>query len=82
MGKSKKPKKKAWETRSAFLLSSSVNAELWMLEFFTCELGRQVMLANSAKDYDTNMALEWAIMLPNNVAALCEENSEMIRGLR
>ncbi|GFZ01497.1 hypothetical protein Acr_15g0001060 [Actinidia rufa] len=44
------------------------------------ELGR-VTMADSAKDYNTNLALTRAVMLPNDVADLTMEESEEIRDL-
>ncbi|GFY95316.1 hypothetical protein Acr_10g0007010 [Actinidia rufa] len=49
---SKKSKKKKEETSSAFLPSSSDHAKLWKPNFSTAELGKQVTVANSAKDHD------------------------------
>ena len=69
-GPSKKTKKKAGGTSSAYLPSSSVNAELWKPKFFTIELGKQVIVANSAKDHDTSLALVRAVMLPKVVVDL------------
>ena len=40
VGMSKRSRKKARETSSAFLPSSGVNFEFWKLEFSTYELGR------------------------------------------
>ena len=54
-------------------------SELWKLEFFACELGRQVTEVDSAKDLDTSVALTRVIMLPNDVAALFEETSKTLR---
>ena len=45
------------------------------------ELGRQVTVADSSQDHDTNVALVCAILLPNDVIALNEEASYMIRDL-
>ena len=39
------------------------------------------MVVDSAKDRDTSITLARAVMLPNDVATLSEENSEKIRGL-
>ena len=80
-GPSKKSKKKAWGASFARLPSSSENAELWKLEFSICELDKQVMVDNSSKDHDTSLALMLVVMLLNDVVALFEENSEMIRDL-
>ncbi|GFS29945.1 hypothetical protein Acr_00g0009250 [Actinidia rufa] len=63
----KRLKQKTGET------SSVAAATFWKPEFSACELGRQVIEADSAQDHDTSMALERAIMLPNDVADLCEE---------
>ena len=56
-GTSKMSNKKARETTSTFLPSSNANAKLWKPEFSACVLGRQVTVADSAKDHDTSMAL-------------------------
>ncbi|GFZ18311.1 SEC12P-like 2 protein [Actinidia rufa] len=68
-------------TSLAFLPSSSVNAELWKPDFSTAELGKQVTVADSTKDHDTNLALAQAIMLPKDVANVAEECSKEIRDL-
>ncbi|GFY91157.1 hypothetical protein Acr_07g0013530 [Actinidia rufa] len=61
--------------------SSGASIELWKLEFSACELNRQVMVADSSKDYDTSMALAHAVLLPTDVASLNEESSEAFRDL-
>ncbi|GFY91072.1 hypothetical protein Acr_07g0012680 [Actinidia rufa] len=45
------------------------------------EIGRQVTVANSARDHDTSVAFVRAVMLPNDVVALFEETSNMMRSL-
>ena len=81
MGTSKRFKKKAGEMSSAYLPSSGANVEPWKSEFSFYDLGKVVTVADSAKDYDTNLAFTLAVMLPNDVAALAKENSETIKGL-
>ena len=68
-------------TSSAFLLSSSKNAKLWKPAFSTVELSKKVMVADSAKDHDTSLALAQAIILPKDVADLAKEGSEEIQDL-
>ncbi|GFZ16762.1 hypothetical protein Acr_26g0000320 [Actinidia rufa] len=59
--------------------NSSGQAKLWKPKFSTAELGKQVTVADSTKDHDTNLALARAIMLPKDIANLVEEGSEEIR---
>ena len=75
MGPPKKPQVKMKET------SSTAVAKVWKLEFFAFELGRQVMVVDSTKDHNTNVALARAIILPNDVAVLSEEDTKMMRSL-
>ena len=49
--------------------------ELWKPEFSAYEFGRQVTVA------DASMALAQAIMLPNDIAALSKETSDMMKSL-
>ena len=81
VGPSKRSKKKAGETSSAFLQSSDANAELLKSEFSTTELGKQVTVVDFDKDQNTSLALEWVVMLPRDVSELGEESSEAIRDL-
>ena len=67
VGTSKRIRRKAGET------SSSTVFELWKPELSTCELGRQVKVADSAQDHDTSMALALVVLLVNDVAALTKE---------
>ena len=78
---SKRSRKKVGETSLAFLPFSGVNAKLWKPKFSTCELGRQVTMVDSTKDHDTSMALARAVMLPNDVISLSEENLKTINDL-
>ncbi|GFS32724.1 class I glutamine amidotransferase-like superfamily protein [Actinidia rufa] len=59
--------------------SSGVDSDLWRPELSACELSRQVMVTNSARDYNTSVALGQAITLPNDVAALSKLTSETMR---
>ncbi|GFZ18940.1 hypothetical protein Acr_27g0006790 [Actinidia rufa] len=52
---------------------------IWKPEFSACKLGRQVTLANSAKDHDTSMALVRDVLLPNDVPALNKESLKTIQ---
>ncbi|GFZ12041.1 hypothetical protein Acr_23g0004260 [Actinidia rufa] len=61
--------------------SSTAAVELWKPEFSAFELDKQVMVADSAQDHNTSMAFARAVMLPNNVAALFEEDTETMRSL-
>ena len=54
---SKKSKMKANGMSSAYLPSSSVNAKFWKPEFSIAELGKQVIMVDSTKDHNTNLAL-------------------------
>ena len=72
-GPPKKPRLKIGKT------SSTAAAELWKPEFFASELGKQVTVADSAQDHDTSVALARAVMLPNDVAALFEEDTKTIK---
>ena len=54
---SKRSKKKAKNTSSAFLPSSGMIGEIWKPEFSTCELDKQVTVVDSTKNHDTGMAL-------------------------
>ncbi|GFZ03471.1 hypothetical protein Acr_16g0000950 [Actinidia rufa] len=80
-GPSKKAKKKKGEMSSALLPSSSAQAKLWKLEFSTSELGKQVTVADSARDHDTSLALAQAVMLSKDVVDLAEDGSKEIRDL-
>ena len=40
-----------------------------------------MMVADSAQDHDTSVALARAVMLPNDVAVLFEEDTQMMRSL-
>ncbi|GFZ05472.1 hypothetical protein Acr_17g0010440 [Actinidia rufa] len=62
-------------------MSSGAATELWKPEFSTCKLGRKMTVDYFTQDHDTNMALARAVMLPNDVAILSEENSETMRSL-
>ncbi|GFY85854.1 hypothetical protein Acr_04g0005920 [Actinidia rufa] len=50
-------------------------------EFSTVDLGKQVIMANSAKNHDTSLALTQVIMLPKDVADLVEKSLEKIHFL-
>ena len=56
-------------------------AVLWKPEFSAYELGRQVTVADSARDHDTMVVLARAVMFLNDVAALYEETSDIMRSL-
>ncbi|GFY85506.1 hypothetical protein Acr_04g0002440 [Actinidia rufa] len=56
--------------RRARKTSSGASTKLWKLEFSTCELNKEVTVADSAKDYDISMALARSILLLNDVATL------------
>ncbi|GFY82979.1 hypothetical protein Acr_02g0012190 [Actinidia rufa] len=71
----KKPQLKIGET------GSIAATELWKSEFSAFELGRQVTVADSIQDHDTSVALARAVMLPNDVATLSEEDNETMRSL-
>ncbi|GFZ15729.1 hypothetical protein Acr_25g0001380 [Actinidia rufa] len=74
-GLPKKPRLKIGE------MSLTAVVELWKPEFSAIELGRQVTVVDSTQDHDTIVALAQAIMLPNDIAALSEEDNEMMRSL-
>ena len=61
--------------------SSVTVVEFWKPEFSACELSMQVTEIDSTQDHDTSVALVRAIMFPNDVTALSEETSEMMRSL-
>ena len=69
MGTPKRIRRKAGET------SSGAATELWKLKFSICELCRQVTLADSAQDHDTNMALARVVLLLNDIVALTKDAS-------
>ncbi|GFZ01025.1 hypothetical protein Acr_14g0006600 [Actinidia rufa] len=54
---SKKSKKNEGEMSSALLPSLDANTELWKPKFSIAELGKQVTVANTAKDHDISLAL-------------------------
>ncbi|GFY95370.1 hypothetical protein Acr_10g0007550 [Actinidia rufa] len=61
-------------------LRTSGTPELWSPKFSTIELGRELTSADSSKDHETCLALRKAIMLPQDVTELVEEDSEGFRG--
>ncbi|GFY85599.1 proline-rich extensin-like family protein [Actinidia rufa] len=80
-GPSKKSKKKAKGSSSAYLLSSSGNVELWKPEFSIAKLDKQVMVVDYTKDHDTSLALTQVVRLPKDVVNLVEEGSKEIKNL-
>ena len=60
---------------SSTSLSPTEQAELWRLEFFVAELGKQVTMVDTAKNHYTSLALVGVVMLPNDVANLSTEGS-------
>ena len=54
----------------ALALSSTEQVKLWKLDFAIAKLGKQLTVADSTKDQDTNLALARAVILPNDVANL------------
>ncbi|GFS42474.1 hypothetical protein Acr_00g0080030 [Actinidia rufa] len=64
---SRRTKRKTGET------SLVASTELWKPELSACELGKKVIVADSSKDYDTNMALACVILLLNDMASLNED---------
>ena len=71
---SKKAREKKGETSLALLPSTRVQVQLWKPDFSTVELGKQVIVADSAK-------VAQAIMLQKDMADLTKEGSEEILDL-
>ncbi|GFZ12790.1 hypothetical protein Acr_23g0011750 [Actinidia rufa] len=80
-GPSRRSKKRTEGTSFALLPSSDADVGLWKPKFPTVELDRQIIVADSAKDRDTSLALARAIMLPKDITNLVEESSNAIRDL-
>ncbi|GFY90859.1 hypothetical protein Acr_07g0010550 [Actinidia rufa] len=80
-GPSKRSKRRTRETSLTLHPSSSANAKLWKPEFSIVDLGKEVTVADFAKDCDTILALAWAIMLPKDVADLEDDGFDTIKDL-